>query len=207
MGLNTTSSLTSIFFPTKSPALIGTVNLDCVFSENTTEDCEITDYPIETGAYIQDNIYIRPLTFSISGFLTDTPIGWVQTIETLFDSTNQSLTQAALDSLESLKNTRTPFTVVTGMRIYENMVFLSLNYSRDTNNGRSVNVDCTFKQLLFASYKTVQIQSDQVSNQVKNANTQYPDTLDQGHQQPTNVNTSNASTKQSSTLAGLFGGA
>lgn len=206
MSLNTTSSLSSIFFPTKSPGIIGTVNLDCVFSENTSEDSDVTDYPIETGSYIQDNIYNRPITFSLSGFLTDTPIGYIQTIENLFDTTNQSLTQSAIDALETLKETRTPFTVVTGMRLYTNMVFTSFNFSRDTNNGRSANIDCTFKQLLFASYQTVQIPSDQVSNKVENADTQYPDTVDNGSQQPVDVNIDSSNDSQQSILYGFLGG-
>jgi hypothetical protein len=192
MALNTTSSLTSLFFPTKCPGVIGTVNIDCVFSENTTEDCEVTDYPIETGAYIQDNIYNRPLNFSLSGFLTDTPLGYIQTVESLTNTTNQSLSQSAIDALETLKESRTPFTVITGVRIYEDMVFTNLSFSRDTNNGRSANIDCSFKKLLFASYQTVQVPASQVSSKVQNAATQYPSTQDNGHKQPSEVTNNQA---------------
>jgi len=202
--LNTTSGLSSIFFPTKSPGIIGTINLDCVLSENTSEDCEVTDYAIESGSYIQDNIYNRPLVFNLKGFLTDTPLGYIQTIENLFNSTNQSLTEAAIDALETLKLTRTPFTVVTGMRIYTDMVFLTLNYSRDPNNGRSCDIDCTFKQLVFASYQQVQIPKSQVSTKVKNAQTQYADTLDQGSKQPVDAPINSATDKQQSIIYGLI---
>lgn len=47
--------------------LLGDVFLDTVYQEDLDREVEITDHPIEDGAYISDHIQRKPLIFNISG--------------------------------------------------------------------------------------------------------------------------------------------
>ena len=51
--------------------------IDCSISENHTFDSDVTDYPVESGSNISDNIRPLPLVVEIEGVVSNTPIGLI----------------------------------------------------------------------------------------------------------------------------------
>lgn len=90
---------------------IGPVPLSCVLSEDHTTEIEITSNPIETGAEVNDHAYIMPKRVRLD-----------------FADANAAATWNALIRFQE---TRTPFTLVTGLSVYRNMMVKRLNATRD----------------------------------------------------------------------------
>lgn len=53
---------------------IGDIWIDVSLSETHSVSAEVTDHPVEEGANIADHIRPQPRTFSMQGFVTNTPI-------------------------------------------------------------------------------------------------------------------------------------
>ncbi len=57
------------------PTLIGDLALDCTVTETHTATSTVTEHPVESGANITDHIRPDPVQLSITGIVSDTPIG------------------------------------------------------------------------------------------------------------------------------------
>lgn len=90
---------------------IGAVRVECILKERPTHKLGITRVPIETGAAITDHAYIHP-----------------KQIELEFADTNAAATFAALVRLQE---SREPFTLVSGLFVYRNMLVEELSAERD----------------------------------------------------------------------------
>ena len=157
-----------VLFNDKGKNQIGAIELDVTMEESHERQTEITDHPIETGAYIQDHIVNSPRRLTLTSIVTDTPLGEEAGLRA----------QAAFDALEELWQSRAPFTVVSGFRVYENMAFESLSMPKTRES--ALQFVATFKQLTFTVGQVVPISSvrrsdpklrkGNVSNPDKNAN-------------------------------------
>ena len=131
-------------FPTllmQSKRKIGLLVPNVVMKESHTDKLNVTTHPVEAGATIADHAYLSPaeltmeVGFSGGGSLVD------------FMDTTQFGVQASLSPAESYQNlrelmtSRQPLTVVTGKRLYNNMLITSI----------SVTTDASTEHVLFAS--------------------------------------------------------
>lgn len=99
--------MTAIAFST----VIGPVAISCVVSEQHTSDIEISENPIETGAKITDHAYILPK-------------------KVMLDIANDNAA-GSYDALKTFQESRVPFTLVTGLSVYTNMLVRSIEATRD----------------------------------------------------------------------------
>ena len=90
---------------------VGPVPIDCVLSEDHSSEIEVTEIPIETGARITDHAYVLPKRVTLE--VADVNAA------------------ATYNALVRLQESRAPFTVVTGLFVYTNMLIRSLNATRD----------------------------------------------------------------------------
>lgn len=90
---------------------IGPVPIDCVIAENHSSEIEVTEIPIETGARITDHAYVLPKRVSL-------------------DIADKNAA-AAYNALVRLQESRAPFTMVTGLFVYTNMLIKRLDATRD----------------------------------------------------------------------------
>lgn len=91
--------------------VIGPVPISVVIRERHTSNLGITEQPIETGAKVTDHAYVEPKRLTLE-------IG----------DQNAALTFAALVRLQE---SRVPFTIVSGLRVYKNMLIKSITADRD----------------------------------------------------------------------------
>jgi hypothetical protein len=124
----------------------GNIGFDSVLSESIQSDATITKHPIEVGADIADHIYVNPATITmkvIVGYTTiydDDPYG------TSLSSAN-SRPQNAYKVLEEIKAAGKTFTVITGMKIWNNMALTALTVDRDATTANVMIADLTLQEV------------------------------------------------------------
>lgn len=108
---------------------VSNVVLDAVISEDHVYNSRVTNYPVEDGRIISDHIINEPVTLQITGVVSDTPLA-------IFAPFNRSIN--AFNDLVEVHNRRELITVVTGIKVYTNMVITSLQVPRNIQSGQSL---------------------------------------------------------------------
>jgi hypothetical protein len=117
---------------------IGMIVPSVVVSEKHTDTLEITEHPVEVGAAIADHAYKKPsevvmeVGFAGGGSLLDFASNLTAT--NLLGLSPQQTYQEILD----LQASRIPFDVVTGKRLYSNMLIRAGSDDRQDNRKRPV---------------------------------------------------------------------
>jgi hypothetical protein len=93
---------------------IGPVPLNVVLAEKHFSDITITRNPVEFGADVTDHAYVEPKEVTLE----------------IADG-NAAATYAALVAFQE---SRQPFTLVTGLSVYQNMLIASLEVERDATH-------------------------------------------------------------------------
>ena len=142
------------------PTLIGDLAIDCTVTETHTAAATVTEHPVESGANITDHIRPEPLQLSITGIVSDTPLGSKQ-IQRAIDigGTSVQVTQqetptsatgfgrAAWSKLEEIRASGKLVKVVTRDKPYENMALVSLSVPKDARTGGAFAFSAQFKQV------------------------------------------------------------
>jgi len=143
-------------------AKIGNILVDASVRELHEARSEITTNPIEDGADITDHVRNMPLTMTMQGVISDTPIGLafvdnikgiIGTATTIFGGSSRS--HDAYDDLMKLRKTREPFDLVTGLKVYQNMILQDLRIERTAKTGKSIQFTARLKQIEIARTKKV----------------------------------------------------
>jgi len=128
-----------------------------VISEKHSDSLEITEHPVEIGASVSDHAYRRPsdvvmqVGFAGGGSLLD-----------LLDTTAIGLSaglspKEVYQNLLTLQNKRVPFDVVTGKRIYSNMLIRALEVTTDRTTENVLSAVLTLREVIITSTSTVQV--------------------------------------------------
>jgi len=136
---------------------IENIELDAIISESATAVAEVTENPVEYGADINDHMIIKPMSFTVSGvvsnvnsknisFPTDFPASFSKT-------TNKS--QITWEALLKLQINRTPFTLVQGLKRYSNVVIISLSETQDVDTANGLFFTATLKEIIKAGAQLV----------------------------------------------------
>lgn len=139
-------ALSSIF--TNKGNFIGEIEIDVIVSESATSTATITKNPVENGADINDHIIIEPMTFSITGVVSNSGIGLFQNISALANLvSDKTKSQATWDDLLKLQSDREPFTLVQGLKTYDNVVIQSLTETQDKTTAGSLSFTATLVEI------------------------------------------------------------
>lgn len=109
---------------------MGSLTFDAVISERHTAELEVTKNPVEMGASITDHAYVKPYGLTITGGVSATPLHEPN------DSYGQGNDRpsAAYEAMLKLQATREPFDVVTGLKLYKNMMVTSITTEQDKDS-------------------------------------------------------------------------
>ena len=122
---------------------ISTLQVDVTLYESHELPSTVTEKPVEDGSNINDNVILNNAKLSIAGVLTDDRLG-----------TSQAEKWRAL---QDIRRSREPFTVVTSLGAYENMIFTSISASRDVSSVGAVFFTADLTQVRIISSETVQV--------------------------------------------------
>lgn len=154
----------SVIFSTKvSQRSIGPFTGYVCMDEDSNDELEITQHPVQRGAEITDHAYLKPATVSIRFIyvpnITSTPL----------DQLYQELL--------TLQASREPFTIVTGKRVYQNMLFRSISVSTDVTKENILYVMGDFQQIIIVDVQqtNVPVKSQQKIPQKTNSTSNLGD--------------------------------
>lgn len=134
--------------------LIDGVAVDASISESHQFDSEVTDYPVETGSDVTDNVRIKPTIVTINGIVSSTPLPGTFNFEGEDASGNPIKVTAAkdmLDHLLTIQVNRLPISITTALLVYDDMVMQTLHIPKDAKIGRAFVFTATFKQVTLVS--------------------------------------------------------
>lgn len=110
---------------------IGPVPVDVIMRELHRSSLGITENPIETGARVSDHAYVDPkrlvLEFA-SGYAA-----------------------ATYNALVRFQETRVPFTIVSGLFVYQNMLIKELSANRDAYSSRILDGRAELQEVIIVS--------------------------------------------------------
>lgn len=136
--------------------------LDCTTLEDHSYRAEVTKNPIEDGAPVSDHVSLEPVVLRVEGLVSDSPIGFAligtaQNVARKFSSLfgTQSRAKDAFDSIELLWKKRLPFTVITNLKRYDNMVISNAKFPFSSDTGHALDLSIEFTQLSIVKSKIV----------------------------------------------------
>lgn len=130
------------------------LSLDALLSEAFTRDSDVTEYAVEDGSNITDNIFNKPVQVVITGGISSF-------------SGNQMAPDVAFQYINSLIDKRELITISTGLMIYYRMAITNFNMNRDkTNSGHSLKFSLSAKQVKIV--KTEYINPVNIAPKIKN---------------------------------------
>lgn len=120
-------------------SLIGPVPLNVLISEKHTSEVEVTSNPIETGAEVNDHAFVKP-----------------KKVELEVADKNAA---ATFNALVAFQESRTPFTLVTGFRLYENMIITEVDATRDKSFSKVLKATVRIKEVKIVETGTAEAES------------------------------------------------
>ena len=152
------------------PTMIGDLALDCTVTETHTATSTVTEHPVESGAKITDHIRPDPVQLSITGIVSDTPIGSrqvqrsiavggasVQVTQQEPPTSTTGYGRAAWAKLDAIRTAAKPVKVVTRDKTYENMALVSLSVPKESKTGGALYFTAQFKQVRIVYNRTTKV--------------------------------------------------
>lgn len=152
------------------PTLIGDLALDCTVTETHTATSTVTEHPVESGANITDHIRPDPVQLSITGIVSDTPIGSrqvqrsievggasVQVTQQEPPSSATGFGRAAWAKLDAIRTAAKPVKVVTRDKTYDSMALVSLSVPKESKTGGALYFTAQFKQIRIVYNRTTKV--------------------------------------------------
>ena len=167
-------------------APISNLTIDATLTESHSTEAEVTENPVEQGVVIADHIDLKPETFTLTGVISGTPLNLSASIAGAATAAGAFVGQSVIgplgalagvgagavmgltsdpnnrmknsfEALRDLQAKRVPFTVITGLKRYTDMVITSLTISRDGKSGRSFTFTATLKKVRIVQSKVSKI--------------------------------------------------
>jgi len=156
----------SIIAGKKSPTFIDGIEIDATLSEGHDYSNSITSYPIEKGSDITDHVKQTPEEYTIEAITSNTPIKFISesikgvisgidlnkrkqdTFTTLLGYAGYSLPKQKGVELNKVSDP-VLLTIVTGLRVYNDMIISSISFPIGINTGDALNYTIKFKKVTF----------------------------------------------------------
>lgn len=158
---NTTLSSTPETVYVRPRRSIGGLVMDVTVEETHTDELEITEHPVEQGAAVTDHAYLKPAAVTIKAGVSDSgPV-----------SRGDKPSVVMYEELRKLQASREPFDLVTGKRVYRNMLIKSLSVPDDAATANALIFTAELQQIIMATVKAVTIPRARQRKRKTNATT------------------------------------
>jgi len=136
----------------KKPVSVGGIEFDALIEEERVLEADSPDYPVEDGFTVNDTIILKPLTLSMTLFVSDTPVTWKK-----IGHGGAGWTDTVIQRLESLYFAKQPVTIITTDKTYKNMAIVSISISKSKEIGYARQIPISFKEIRVTQSKTTTI--------------------------------------------------
>jgi len=127
---------------------------DAVLSEEHSQAATITTDPVETGFALSDHIYHEPDRLTVEIAVSDYALH-PSTDDPFASSTSRSM--KAFDLISKVKRAGEPISVVTGLKLYDNMMILNISCRQDAATASALIARVEFEQVTIANTRTVTV--------------------------------------------------
>ena len=134
------------------PASVDGIEFDALIDLSETWESDVPSYPTETGFVVSDTIILKPLTLSMTLFLSNMPVTWRERL-----GASPSRVHDVTKQLEELYFKKTPVTVITSDKTYRNMAITSLEISKTKETGASHEIPISFQEIRVTESRTTTI--------------------------------------------------
>lgn len=136
----------SIFQPTDQAMIlparaIGPFIATVTIEESAVDELEITQHPVQYGSSITDNAFLKPA---------------IVTVRVIFDDTEAPLAET-YEKLRKLQSDRIPFDVITGKRVYRNMLARSLSQTTDFATENILDITIELQEIIVVQVTTTTV--------------------------------------------------
>lgn len=157
----------------RRPRKIGLIVPNVVLEEIGTDDLDITDHPIEVGTPISDHAFRKPAELVMRvGWSNSAPLsvmgipvpGLSQGLATAITSFGENdYVTDVYEELRLLQEEREPFDVMTGKRLYRNMLIRSMVVTTDETTENTLMVQVRMREVIIvrATVSAVPPEEDQ----------------------------------------------
>ncbi len=131
---------------------IGGYRIDATLTEDHQFESEVTEYPVESGSAVTDNVRLKPIVVMLEGVVSDTPIGVIATAranQTAAPDAELAFLPSddALAMLLAIRDAREPVSIESSLKTFDDMVMTNLSVPRDSETGHALRFSATFQQL------------------------------------------------------------
>lgn len=144
--------------------MIGTIQVQVIVQEQTTDTLTITKQPVQQGASTTDHAYMEPTAFSHTIYFA------AAGFENLFSGGN-GLAQI-YQKLLALQSSAEPFDIVTPKRVYKNMLMAALTQTTDKYTENCLAIHATYQQVIFVPVLATTVDRSNLKNAGANQATQ-----------------------------------
>lgn len=129
----------------KQYVTIGNFAIDCIITEEPSHQSELSQFPVEEGSDIADNIRIKPLTLKLEGVVSNTPIGPMADLRASAGQTNPAA--SLRDAFQEIEDAKEPITIIGKLKTYTNMVQIDWSCPANAEAGDSQPFTATYNQV------------------------------------------------------------
>lgn len=123
------------------------LQLDLTLNETATISAQVTPFPVEEGAEVTDHVIPQSRTYSISGIQGDFEPG--------ADEAEPGRARALYNRLDSAVATGELFTLITDLRVYENVILVNATATRTQGGGFALPIAIQVQEVRFATSEEV----------------------------------------------------
>lgn len=138
-----------LFFRGNREYKVGAITFDLIISESHNLSNTVTEHDVEDGSRISDHIRNNLENGALVGLITNFSLK----VNGLL--TNRS--QDAFDAINRLWKSRELVTIVTVLKVYENVAITDISIDRSESTGEAIAMNVTFRQIKQVKLKTAQI--------------------------------------------------
>jgi hypothetical protein len=134
------------------------LTLDVSINEGHSLRSSVVSHEVETGVEVTDHVRTLPRELTIQGLITDTPSGIeaLAIIPGLVDRFGPLPPSVeAFQKFEEFWRDKQLLDVVTGLKVYQNMIIESVEFPKSAQVGRSLQFSIRMKEVRFVTSATV----------------------------------------------------
>lgn len=149
------------------PVSVAGIEADALISDEVSYSADIPEYPVEKGYNVSDSIILKPVSLSLTLYISDTPVTWRARKG---HKPSPGRTKKICNKFEKLYFQRKLVKVVTTDAIYTNMGITSMTISHSKELGYSRQISISLKKVYITQRKTTKIPKHVLQSGASSAN-------------------------------------
>jgi len=145
---------------------IGQILIDAFLRESHEHKAKITEHPIESAFSFIDHVYAESPKISVEGIISNTPMSFlglplINSAQNWFNNKSNNRAKEIIGEIEEIFYNKKPITIITSLKVYEDMVLESFSVSLASMD--AIRFNFAAKKLVIAKLNHIKIPESKVS--------------------------------------------